>query len=59
MDEPRCTFFDQRCIYRKNRDCTILNSMPKRRKSGSCPFTKKHPEDIAGNSPTKTEKGEE
>ena len=46
-DWPQCTY-PGKCIFRRGRDCTILNTMPKKRKSGNCPFRKEHPNDIGG-----------
>lgn len=49
-DWPQCTY-PGKCIFRRGRDCMILNAMPKKRKSGNCPFRKEHPNDIAGKEP--------
>lgn len=46
-DWPQCTY-PGKCIFRRGRDCTILNAMPKKRKSGNCPFRKEHSNDIGG-----------
>ena len=53
MDYPRCTF-SGRCIFMKRLNCSILNDMPKPRKSGACPFQKERLEDIAGREETTT-----
>lgn len=45
---PHCTFRNE-CMFRyPNGNCKILNGMPKERKSGVCPFSKKHLRDIGG-----------
>lgn len=48
MNKPLCTYTDE-CIFRlRNEECDILTDMPKKRKSGICPFSKKHINDIGG-----------
>lgn len=40
-DNPVCTFRDNdKCFARREGRCTILVSVPKARKDGSCPFYK-------------------
>ena len=40
-DRPICTFKDlEKCFARREGECSILISVPKARKDGSCPFYK-------------------
>ncbi|MBO5620548.1 MAG: hypothetical protein J5959_02850 [Butyrivibrio sp.] len=41
IDNPVCTFKDHEyCFARSEGRCTILTTVPKKRKDGSCPFYK-------------------